>query len=151
MRERFFRGTLAGRGIYLGANSITVSRSDRKRRIGKRAQARFITRMNTATPNASAHFEHGRVILDEAVDWPDGTQLLVQPAANGAEDSCSDGRPWPKTKEQIDAWLAEFDALPAVFTGEEFERFERERIAEKDRQKALAARSWREAGEWFPS
>ena len=47
-----------------------------------------------------------------------------------------DGLPWPQKQEEITALLAELDALPALLTPEEADRFEAWRAAEKERQKA---------------
>jgi len=49
-----------------------------------------------------------------------------------------DGRPWPKTLEDITALLAELDALPPLLTAQDADRFEAWRVGEKERQKSLS-------------
>jgi hypothetical protein len=52
----------------------------------------------------------GRVVLDQAVDWPDGRRVLVEPVP--AED-CPGLREedWSDTPEAIAQWLQWYDSL----------------------------------------
>src|SRR5437867_8297104 len=46
-------------------------------------------------------------------------------------DARFDGRRWPKTVEEINALLAELDALPPLLTAQDADRFEAWRVEEK--------------------
>jgi hypothetical protein len=48
-----------------------------------------------------------------------------------------DGEPWPSSREEIAALLDRIDALPALLTPEEADRFDAWHVAERDRQKVL--------------
>jgi hypothetical protein len=52
-------------------------------------------------------------------------------------DARFDGRPWPSSREEIAAMLAELDGLPPVLTAEDAGRFAAWQTAERERQKAL--------------
>ena len=49
-----------------------------------------------------------------------------------------DGRPWPSTREEIAAELAELDSLPSLLAPDEAKRFDAWHTAERERQKALS-------------
>jgi hypothetical protein len=70
-------------------------------------------------------------------------------SSDGKAEHRFDGLPWPKTPEETAALLAELDGLPPLLAGEEADRFEEWRIAEKERQKALSRKSEKEVGELF--
>ena len=82
-------------------------------------------------------YQHGTVILDQAVNLPDGVHLRVTLDSPDAplrddEDRLSDGRPWPKTPEEIEAFLAEMDATPGIeVSDEEYAQMEADRLARK--------------------
>lgn len=85
-------------------------------------------------------YQHGTVVLDEPVNLPDGAHVRVtldDPNAAPPEDTdrLSDGRPWPKTPEEIAAYLAEMDATPGLdMSDEEYAQWEAERLAQKARR-----------------
>jgi len=64
-------------------------------------------------------------------------------------DARFDGRPWPKTVEEIAALLAELDALPPLLTELDADRFEAWRVEEKERQKSLSGGSGLAIGRLF--
>jgi len=89
-------------------------------------------------------YRNGKVALDQAVDWPEGTRVVCENGAQpeGAE-FCSDGSPWVDTPEAIQRWVEWFDSLEPVLTGQELERFESELRSARDEQKLLLPK-WQE-------
>ena len=114
---------------------------------------------------AQAVLRNGQVEFDEPVTWPDGTRLDVCPT-----ESVTDSRPasnprgaaslldalenpetdgwgcdeslWPRTPEEIDAWLQWFDSCEPVFAPEEQAAFDAELAASKQLQKSLTQAAW---------
>jgi hypothetical protein len=83
--------------------------------------------------------ENGKVVLAESVDWPEGTQVRVEPLTNGGEiivhDDLQGGNP-----ESIARWLAWYDSLePLIFTPEEEAALRTAREEDKEREKAAFA------------
>ena len=73
-------------------------------------------------------------MLDEPVNLPEGTHVRVtfDAASTPDDDLLPDGRPWPKTPEEIAAFVAEMDATPGLdVSDEEYARIEAERLARK--------------------
>ena len=67
-----------------------------------------------------AKWKEGRVVVDEAVDWPEGCELEVLPVAvNGSEDDDDQSN----DPAEIARWIAEFQAVPPLemTAGEEAE------------------------------
>jgi hypothetical protein len=90
----------------------------------------------------------GRLELDEPLDLPDGTELLVPvPDGAGAWDDMSDE---PMPPEEIARRLALMDAAEALeMTDEELDQWDRERREEKDREiRAFPEYSKKLAGMW---
>ena len=87
-------------------------------------------------------YQHGTVVLDEPVNLPEGAHVRVtlddpNAAAQDDTDRLSDGRPWPKTPEEIAAHLAEMDAIPPLdMSDEEIAQWEARRREEREWQKA---------------
>ena len=55
-----------------------------------------------------AKWKDGQVVVEEAVDWPDGCELEVRPMnRNGSVDDLDD-------PELIARWIAEFQATPPL-------------------------------------
>ena len=78
--------------------------------------------------------QNGAVVLDQPVNLPEGAHVrVVLDDANAPDDDvCCDGRPWPKTPEEIAAFVAEMDATPGLdATDEEYARMEVDRLARK--------------------
>ena len=82
-------------------------------------------------------YQHGTVVLDAPVNLPEGAHVRVtlddpNSAAADDVDRLSDGRPWPKTPEELAAYLAEMDATPGLeMSDEEYAQWEAERLAQK--------------------
>ena len=97
-------------------------------------------------------YQHGTVVLDEPANFPEGAHVRVTlDAADAADDDfLPDGRPWPKTPEEIEAFLAEIDAIPAMMTEEEHLAWEARRLAEKETQKELMRKSADKIARLFP-
>ena len=73
-------------------------------------------------------------MLDEPVNLPEGAHVRVtlDDASAPDDDMLPDGRPWPKTPEEIAAFVAEMDATPGLdVSDEEYARIEAERLARK--------------------
>jgi hypothetical protein len=66
-----------------------------------------------------------------------------------AADTRFDGRPWPSTREEIAAELAELDALSPLLSPEEADRFDAWLATERERQTALARRREGEISKLF--
>jgi hypothetical protein len=79
----------------------------------------------------------GRIELEEPLDLPDGTELLI-PLPNGTQDEGGDDEDgWDNSPEGIAAWLKWYDSLrPLLFTDEERAAWEAERQARKEWEKA---------------
>jgi hypothetical protein len=64
-------------------------------------------------------FTQGRIIPDEAIDWPDGCRVVIEPVSVATEvPDSKDER--AETPEEIADWLRWYDSLePLEFTAEE--------------------------------
>jgi hypothetical protein len=61
----------------------------------------------------------GTVVLDSPADWPNGMEVIVEPAANGAQIGMRE-EDWPTTPEGIAAMLERMDKVePLEMTPEE--------------------------------
>ena len=91
-------------------------------------------------------------MLDEPVDLPEGAHVRVtlDDASAPDGDLLPDGRPWPKTPEEIEKFLAEIDAIPAMMTEEEHLAWEARRQKEREVQKELFANNDTEIARLFP-
>ena len=75
-------------------------------------------------------------MLDAPVNLPEGAHVRVtlDEASAPEDDLLPDGRPWPKTPEEIAAFVAEMDATPGLDApDEEYARMEADRLARKAR------------------
>ncbi len=76
----------------------------------------------------------GRIELDEPIDLPDGTELLI-PMPNGAPESADDDG--PMSSEEIARVLAALDQIvPFERSADEEARLEADRLARKEWEKA---------------
>ena len=91
-------------------------------------------------------------MLDEPVNLPEGAHVRVtlDDASAPDGDLLPDGRPWPKTPEEIEKFLAEIDAIPAMMTEEEHLAWEARRQKEREVQKELFANNATEIARLFP-
>lgn len=72
----------------------------------------------------------GRLEVDEPIDLPDGTELLI-PLPNGAEATSEEG--WDNSPEGIADWLRWYESLePLQFTDEERAALEADRAARRE-------------------
>jgi hypothetical protein len=84
-----------------------------------------------------ATWRDGRIIPLDPVDWPDGTELLVEPVPDGQTIGIRE-EDWPTTPEAIEEWLRWYDSLePLIFTPEEEAALEADRQARKEYEKAI--------------
>jgi hypothetical protein len=90
-----------------------------------------------AVAQTSGIYEHGKVILDNPVDWPEGTHVNVicGVSSNGTTDVRVDGVPWDDSQEGINNWITWLDSRQPVLTGEELARFEADLRANREREK----------------
>ncbi len=64
-------------------------------------------------------YVNGAVVLGRAADWPDGTEVIVEPVPSGGPVGMRD-EDWPTTPEGIAALLARMDQVePLELTPEE--------------------------------
>lgn len=56
---------------------------------------------------------HGQISLSAPVNWPDGTEVCVQPVSVTLEDDClSDTDEHVDDDQSIARWIEEFNAIP---------------------------------------
>src|SRR5665213_3529868 len=76
-----------------------------------------------------AIIRNGRIETDGPLDLPEGTEVLIL-RSKGADNTEDD---WDNTPEGIVAWLQWYDSLqPLIFTAEEREALEKDRISRKE-------------------
>lgn len=74
----------------------------------------------------------GRLELEVPADWPDGTEVILQPVAPRDESGIAE-EDWRDTPEAIAEWLKWYDAVePLHFTDEERADWERARKEQKE-------------------
>jgi hypothetical protein len=77
-----------------------------------------------------------RLELDVPADWPDGTEVVVQPVRAKTSLGMRE-EDWPDTPEGKAAWLKWYDSLePLIFTDDERAAWEAARKEQKDFEKA---------------
>lgn len=87
----------------------------------------------------AATVRDGLIVPREPLDWPDGTEVEVSTVADRIDD---DER--PETPEEIEAWIAAWNAIPTpVMSEDEWAACERRR--QEDREWELAHAEGREA------
>jgi hypothetical protein len=89
--------------------------------------------------HTSGIYQHGKVILDQSVDWPDGIHVSVvcENAGASGPDRRVDGSAWEDSPEAVQEWLAWFDALQPVLAGRDLEIFESSLLANRLREKEM--------------
>lgn len=101
--------------------------------------------MNETVPGT---FHEGRIVLEAPVDWPEGTKVEVVSVTSGRPTFGLTEDEWPKTPEEIEAWLRWYDSLePLEFTPEEEADLDawRQKLKEYD-----IAKSHERIGRLFP-
>jgi len=77
-------------------------------------------------------WQHGQVLLDEPDDWPDGTTVVVEPAAPEVSAGMLE-QDWPSTPEEIAKHLARMVQIrPLEMTPEEEAAWHAARRDQKD-------------------
>ena len=85
-------------------------------------------------------YKNGQIILDRPADWPEETEVLVEPLPQEQTLGIRE-EDWPTDAEGIARWMAAFDAiLPLQMTTEE----EAEWQAAREAQKAFELARWEE-------
>ena len=75
-------------------------------------------------------WKEGRVVVEEAVDWPEGCELVVCPVAvnDSIDDAVGSNDP-----AAIARWIAEFERIPPLeMTAEEDAEWQAARQAQRD-------------------
>lgn len=118
------------------------------------------------TQKIPAIYRNGNVVMDHAVDWPDGTRIEVCPVehpsppcdnlealAHALNDPVSYGLDeslWPKTREGIELLMAHMDAAePLVLTPEQQQAIDDDCEANRQFQKEITRKSWPQSEELF--
>jgi hypothetical protein len=77
-----------------------------------------------------------RLELEVPADWPDGTEVVVEPLHTEATLGIRE-EDWPETPEASASWLKWYDSLePLIFTDGEKAKWESARQEQKDFDKA---------------
>lgn len=80
---------------------------------------------------------NGKIELAAPVDWPEGTEVRIEPFAQATMVGLSE-EDWPDTTEAIAAFLESMDKIePLILTPEEEAAWETERSKRRDFEKAL--------------
>src|SRR5437763_12382817 len=118
-----------------------ISSSPRLRRIARYFPMRRLHEVRRAPMNAiKATVKSGRLEVQVPPDWPDGTEVILQPVSrdNGVGIREED---WPDTPEAIADWLKWYDSLePLIFTDEERAALEADRKQRKEFEKTTFER-----------
>ena len=74
-----------------------------------------------------ATWTNGQIVPAEPVDWPEGSQLLVEPVPAGEKIGMTEEE-WRDDPESIAAWIAAVDKIePMIWAEGEREEYERYR------------------------
>jgi hypothetical protein len=90
----------------------------------------------TAMNAIKATVRDGRLEVQVPPDWPDGTEVILQPVSpeHGVGIREED---WPDTPEAVAEWLRWYDSLePLIFTDAERAALESDRKARREWEKA---------------
>ena len=86
----------------------------------------------------TATWKDGRILPDEAGDWPDGFRLRIEPLDQTESLGIRDNE-WSDTPEAIEAWIRWYDSLePLEFTSEELAAWQ----SDREEQKKLELAQW---------
>ena len=80
-----------------------------------------------------AKWTKGQIVPEETVDWPEGSELLVEPVPPGVEKIGMTEDEWRDDPESIAAWVAAVEKIEPMICAPG-ERDEYERYREKHRQ-----------------
>ena len=74
-----------------------------------------------------ATWTNGRILPSEPVDWPEGSELLVEPVAKSDKIGLDESE-WRDDPEAIAAWIAAVETIePLTWAEGEFQEYERYR------------------------
>src|SRR5580704_15874953 len=74
-----------------------------------------------------AIWTNGRILPSEPVDWPEGSELLVEPVAKSGKIGLGESE-WRDDPESIAAWIAAVEKIePMIWAEGEREEYERYR------------------------
>jgi hypothetical protein len=74
-----------------------------------------------------ATWTKGQIVPAEPVDWPEGSELLVEPVQAGEKMGMSEEE-WRDDPESIAAWIAAVEKIePMIWEEGEREKYERDR------------------------
>ena len=80
-------------------------------------------------------YKNGQVVLESPADWPDGTEVIVEPTVQETVGMTEEEQ--GDDPESIAAWITEFDAIPPLqMTPEEEAEWQAARQAQKKFEKA---------------
>ncbi len=80
--------------------------------------------------------KNGRIVVGEPLDWPDGTEVIVEPVTDDETFGVRE-EVWQDTPEAIADWLRWYDSLDSLQTPPEEEaEWLAARQADKEREKA---------------
>lgn len=89
-------------------------------------------------------YREGKIVLDQRVDWPDGSPVKVvclsetpDAVQSDGQDFCFDGSACEDTPDAVRQWIEWFDSLEPALSGAELERFEQNLRAARNDEKAL--------------
>src|SRR5687767_3394630 len=72
-----------------------------------------------------ATWTNGQILPSEPVDWPEGSELLVEPIARRREKIGLTEEEWSDDPESIAAWIAEVEKIePLIWAEGEREEYE---------------------------
>jgi len=78
-----------------------------------------------------ATWTNGQIVPAEPVDWPEGSELLVEPITAGNKIGMTEDE-WRDDPESIAAWIAEVDKIePLIWAPGEEAEYERYRAEHK--------------------
>jgi len=84
-----------------------------------------------------ATWRDGQIIPLDPVDWPEGTELRVEPLPDDEPLGIRE-EDWPSTPEEIEKHLALMDQIePLILTPEEEAAWEADRKARKEYEKSI--------------
>jgi hypothetical protein len=87
----------------------------------------------------SGVYEHGKVVLDQPVNWPEGSlvNVICENTKPGNPDRRIDGLAWEDSPQSIQEWIKWFDAGQPVLTSDDVEHFEADLSSNRERDKVL--------------
>jgi len=80
--------------------------------------------------------KNGQILFNEPMDWPDGTEVIVEPVAGEGTAGMTEEEQGDDP-ESVARWIEEFDAIPPLqMTPEEEAEWQAARQAQREFEKA---------------